>query len=202
LFVAAKQSWPATVAMRIEVTARSPSATLGSGRRVVGDEMPNEPEDIATRTAREAHDLEQQRRRGPSIDFGDLQLGGESRAFGFRFGWPEFLGFLAFWLGMLLGDDNRWTIAPFAAIAVWLPLRLAISGSQYILGLFGRHRDGAPKLPPIIAWPILGLAEGAALGVAVVSMLGGDIAPMEGIVMFAPIGLLIGAIVGFIRRKR
>jgi hypothetical protein len=169
--------------------------------------MTDDPrDDIATRLARDAQRDEEERRRGPLINFGDLQLGGKSSIFGIGFGWPEFLGFLAFGYGVVFGRADEPLLAGvFYALIVWLPLRLLISGSQFLFGLAGRKKEeGAQRsrMPAMIAWPLFGAGVGALLGAMIASALGGDIAPMEGVIRFAPVGLLIGLVVGFFRRER
>jgi hypothetical protein len=171
--------------------------------------MSDDPrDDIATRMARDAQRLDEERRRGPLIDFGGLQLGGKSAIFGIGFGWPEFLGILAFGYGVVFGRADESLLAGvFYALLVWLPFRLLLSGSQFLFGLFSsksadRASGAQIRLPAIIAWPILGAGVGAILGALIASALGDDIAPMEGVVRFAPIGLVIGLIVGVFRRKR
>jgi len=168
--------------------------------------MTDDPrDDIAARLARDAQRLDEERRRGPLINFGDLQLGGKSSVFGIGFGWPEFLGLLAFGYGVVFGRADEPLLAgAFYALIVWLPFRLLISGSQFLLGLVDRKREGSQKsrVPAIVAWPLLGAGVGAVLGALVASALGDDIAPMEGIIRFAPVGLLVGVVVGFFRRGR
>ena len=168
--------------------------------------MSDDPqEDIATRLARDAQRQDEERRRGPLIDFGGLQLGGKSSIFGIGFGWPEFLGVLAFGYGVVFGRANDPVLAGvFYALIVWLPLRLLISGSQFLFGLISEKRGGVrtPRIPAMVAWPLLGAGIGALLGALIASALGGDIAPMEGVIRFAPVGLVIGIVVGFFRRGR
>lgn len=166
--------------------------------------MSEQHEDAASRIRRDMDRLEQERRRGPLIDFGGLQLGGKSSAFGVGFGWPEFLGFLAFWYGVAFGRSEDQILTGIVyALAVWLPFRLLISGSLFLYRLFNRNADAirAPRLPALVAWPIIGLFGGAIIGALLTSALGGDIAPAEGVMKFAPLGLIIGAVIGFFRRK-
>lgn len=161
-------------------------------------------ENIASRMARDAQRQDEERRRGPLIDFGALQLGGKSSILGIGFGWPEFLGALAFGYGIVFGRANDPLLAGlFYALLVWLPLRLLISGSQFLFNLLSKRETvtGA-RLPALLAWPIIGAGGGALLGALIASALGSDIAPMEGVVRFAPAGLLLGVIIGFFRRKR
>lgn len=168
--------------------------------------MTDDPrDDIAARLARDSQRLDEERRRGPLIDFGGLQLGGKSSFLGIGFGWPEFLGVLAFGYGVVFGRAAEPLLAGlFYALIVWLPFRLIISGSQFLFGLFSQRKPEAQKsrMPAIVAWPLLGAGVGAVIGALIASALGGDIAPMEGVVRFAPAGLLIGLVVGFFRRGR
>ncbi|MBR0657174.1 hypothetical protein [Plastoroseomonas arctica] len=164
--------------------------------------MPDDRDDIATQMARDAEKQAELDRRGPLIDFGKLQFGGQSSLFGLRFGWPEFLGVLAFLLGLAVGTDQRWITAIRYAVVVWLPLRLSIMAARFIIRWLDRRGVRMPEIKrPLVRfqagsllnqwvpfWALLGFFVGLLISQSVLGTILGTLS-FAGIAIAVPLVL-------------
>lgn len=175
------------------------------------------------RESAEDHLRRQQGRDRIGPDFADLhvdesflRLGVGEKLYAIGMASGVVLGMLAFCAGLIIAQGDWWWFSPLLALGV----TFAVQGVVWTIGrVFGVARAaidvvteaGKPaaqrsRLMAILRWVLIGSVLGLALGAAVPSLLGEDIAMSEGVGVFVPTGAMIGVFIGLLRagmmRKR